>query len=165
MERVLTQLNQLIWGQGMTVLLILSALYFVCFARRYPLMRVKRRSSGEPKSKDAFFTALAGTLGIGGMVGVAAALAMGGAGAVFWMGVSALAGMVLKYVEVTLSCASQVKTAQGWRGGAMVILEKLRHPAAAACFCLCCMAAAFAMGALVPASSVCAALHLSLIHI
>ncbi|MEI3148108.1 MAG: alanine:cation symporter family protein [Merdibacter sp.] len=109
MERVLTQLNQLIWGQGMTVLLILSALYFVCFARRYPLMRVKRRSSGEQKSKDAFFTALAGTLGIGGMVGVAAALAMGGAGAVFWMGVSALAGMVLKYVEVTLSCASQVK--------------------------------------------------------
>lgn len=160
-ERVLTQLNQLIWGQGMTVLLILSALYFVCFARRYPLMRVKRRSSGEQKSKDAFFTALAGTLGIGGMVGVAAALAMGGAGAVFWMGVSALAGMVLKYVEVTLSCASQVKTAQGWRGGAMVILEKLRHPAAAACFCLCCMAAAFAMGALVPASSVCAALHMA----
>ena len=124
-------------------------------------MRVKRRSSGEQKSKDAFFTALAGTLGIGGMVGVAAALAMGGAGAVFWMGVSALAGMVLKYVEVTLSCASQVKTAQGWRGGAMVILEKLRHPAAAACFCLCCMAAAFAMGALVPASSVCAALHMA----
>ena len=74
-ERVLTQLNQLIWGQGMTVLLILNALYFVCFARRYPLMRVKRRSSGDQKSKDAFFTALAGTLGIGGMVGVAAALA------------------------------------------------------------------------------------------
>ena len=88
-------------------------------------MRVKRRSSGDQKSKDAFFTALAGTLGIGGMVGVAAALAMGGAGAVFWMGVSALAGMVLKDVEVTLSCASQVKTAQGRRGGALVLLVKL----------------------------------------
>jgi AGCS family alanine or glycine:cation symporter len=47
--------------------------------------------------------ALAGTLGVGNMVGVASAIALGGFGAVFWMWVSALIAMILKYAEIVLA--------------------------------------------------------------
>ncbi len=159
---MLTQLNALLWGKGMTLALIVSALFFTRLVPFGQLGKGFRKVLGDHAGRDAFFTALAGTLGIGGMAGVAAAIALGGAGAVFWMGVSALAGMVLKYVEVTLSCKTQVKTAQGWRGGAMVLLEKTHHPLLALCFCVCCMMAAFGTGALVPAFSVGEALRMAL---
>ena len=51
----------------------------------------------------ALSMALAGTLGVGNIVGVATALYLGGAGAVFWMVFSALVAMVLKYVEIVLA--------------------------------------------------------------
>ncbi len=47
--------------------------------------------------------ALAGTLGVGNIVGVAGAIAVGGFGAIFWMWVSALFAMVLKYAEIVLA--------------------------------------------------------------
>ncbi len=54
-------------------------------------------------SFSASAAALAGTLGTGNIAGVAAALVSGGAGAVFWMWVSAFFGMALKYAEIFLS--------------------------------------------------------------
>ncbi len=51
----------------------------------------------------ALTVALAGTLGVGNIVGVASALWLGGPGAVFWMPVSALVAMILKYAEITLA--------------------------------------------------------------
>ncbi len=55
------------------------------------------------KAFSALTLALAGTLGVGNIVGVAAALAGGGCGAVFWMWVSAFFAMILKYSEIVLS--------------------------------------------------------------
>lgn len=116
---MLTQLNALLWGKGMTLALIVSALFFTRLVPFGQLGKGFRKVLGDHAGRDAFFTALAGTLGIGGMAGVAAAIALGGAGAVFWMGVSALAGMVLKYVEVTLSCKTQVKNPCPCAGNSM----------------------------------------------
>ena len=50
----------------------------------------------------ALSASLAGSLGVGNIAGVAVALMLGGAGAVFWMWASALASMILKYCEITL---------------------------------------------------------------
>ncbi|HBD96711.1 MAG TPA: cysteine permease, partial [Gemmatimonadetes bacterium] len=47
-------------------------------------------------------TSLAGTVGMGNMAGVATALSVGGAGAIFWMWVLAFFGMMSKTVEITL---------------------------------------------------------------
>lgn len=47
--------------------------------------------------------ALAGTLGVGNIVGVASALVIGGAGAIFWMWISACLAMILKYAEILLA--------------------------------------------------------------
>ncbi len=51
---------------------------------------------------EAFSTAISGTVGTGNIVGVVSAILTGGPGAVFWMWVSALFGMVTKYAETVL---------------------------------------------------------------
>lgn len=65
-------------------------------------------------------TALASTIGTGNLVGVATAILSGGAGAVFWMWVMALLGMMTSYAENVLGIYYRRKDpAGGWRGGPM----------------------------------------------
>ena len=52
---------------------------------------------------QAVATAMAGTIGTGSIAGVATAIVSGGPGAIFWMWISALLGMVTKYAEIVLS--------------------------------------------------------------
>lgn len=81
----------------------------------HPLATLKRMLNGAKKSGSLRATAmaLAGTVGVGNMAGVAAALLTGGAGAVFWMWVSALAAMLLKYAEITLALDSRTEDGKG----------------------------------------------------
>ena len=69
-------------------------------------------------------TALAGTIGTGNIVGVATAIVSGGAGAVFWMWVMALLGMMTSYAENVLGIYYRRRNSQGeWSGGAMYYLK------------------------------------------
>ena len=69
-------------------------------------------------------TALASTIGTGNLVGVATAVLSGGAGAVFWMWVMALLGMMTSYAENVLGIYYRRKDpAGGWRGGPMYYLR------------------------------------------
>lgn len=69
--------------------------------------------------------ALAGTLGVGNLVGVAAALLEGGAGVLFWMWLSCFASMVMKFTEIKLGMAYRQVTKQGnFQGGAMFYMSK-----------------------------------------
>lgn len=69
---------------------------------------------------QAVTTALAGTVGTGNIVGTSQAIAMGGYGAVFWLWIAALLGMVIKYSEVTLAIKYRERDAKGdWVGGPM----------------------------------------------
>jgi len=73
---------------------------------------------------QALTTALAGTMGVGNIAGVATALAAGGPGAVFWMWVSAFFGMMTKYAEIFLAVKYRLKDGKGgYRGGAMYYIE------------------------------------------
>ena len=103
--------NKYVFGVGVPVLLIISGLFF-CFRLRFfhflhPIKMLRSLRRGEERSgvssAKALALALAGTLGVGNMVGVASAIALGGYGAVFWMWVSALLAMVLKYAEIVLA--------------------------------------------------------------
>lgn len=70
-------------------------------------------------------TALASTVGVGSIVGVATAISFGGPGAVFWMWVSSLFGMCTKYAEITLSIAYREQDDQGqYVGGPACYLRK-----------------------------------------
>ncbi len=73
---------------------------------------------------QALCTALAATIGVGNIVGVAAAICIGGPGAVFWMWVAAFFGMMTNYSENVLGLYYRRKNKDGeWSGGAMYYLE------------------------------------------
>ncbi len=73
---------------------------------------------------SAVMLALAGTLGVGNLVGVANAIAIGGAGAIFWMWVSSLAAMILKYAEITLAVRHRRRDRAGkFFGGAVYYIR------------------------------------------
>ncbi len=73
---------------------------------------------------QAVCTALAATVGTGNIAGVAGAIAIGGPGAIFWMWVAALLGMVVKYAEVVLAVRYREPDGQGsFRGGPMYYIK------------------------------------------
>ncbi len=73
---------------------------------------------------QALCTALAATIGVGNIAGVAAAIVTGGPGAVFWMWVAAFFGMMTNYSENILGIYYRRKNKDGeWSGGAMYFLQ------------------------------------------
>lgn len=69
---------------------------------------------------QAVTTALAATVGTGNIIGTSQAIAMGGYGAIFWLWIAALLGMIIKYCEVVLSVNYREKNEKGdWVGGPM----------------------------------------------
>lgn len=109
-------------------------------------------------------TALASTIGTGNLVGVATAILSGGPGAVFWMWVMALLGMMTSYVENVLGIYYRRKDpAGGWRGGPMYYLRdglgsrpgcKLPGQVLAALFAAFCALASFGIGNLSQLNSI-----------
>lgn len=73
---------------------------------------------------QAVTTALAATVGTGNIVGTSQAIALGGYGAIFWLWMAALLGMVIKFAEVTLSIRFRERDAKGdWVGGPMYYIK------------------------------------------
>ncbi|MBQ8288883.1 MAG: sodium:alanine symporter family protein [Clostridia bacterium] len=110
-----------------------------------------QRSGGRLSSLKALTVALAGTLGVGNIAGVASAIAVGGAGAVFWMWLGALLSMLIKYAEVVLAIRYRKVEGKGFVGGAMYYM---RSPRVAAIFALLCIFASFALGNIMQAETV-----------
>ena len=80
---------------------------------------------GDVTHFQALSAALSATIGIGNIAGVAIAIRLGGPGALFWMWVTALLGMALKYAECTLSHRYRVINEDGSvSGGPMYYIEK-----------------------------------------
>lgn len=74
----------------------------------------------------AFFTSIGGCLGIGNIVAICTAVQIGGPGALFWLWITAIAGMILKYSEVYLGMRYRIQKKDGsYRGGPMFFLRKV----------------------------------------
>lgn len=85
---------------------------------------IHTKEKGSVSPFQAVTTALAGTIGTGSIAGIATALVLGGPGAIFWMWISALLGMVTKYSEIVLSIKFREKNADGaWVGGPMYYIK------------------------------------------
>lgn len=83
-----------------------------------------QKDKGSVSPFQAVTTALAGTIGTGSIAGVATALVLGGPGAVFWMWISALFGMVTKYSEIVLALKFREKNGNGaYLGGPMYYIK------------------------------------------
>ncbi|HBX65648.1 MAG TPA: sodium/alanine symporter, partial [Balneolaceae bacterium] len=80
---------------------------------------------GDINHFEALSTALASTVGMGNISGVAVAIFMGGPGALFWMWMSAIVGMATKYFTCTLSIMYRGKDTQGkLQGGPMYVIRE-----------------------------------------
>lgn len=82
-----------------------------------------RKEGSEITSFKAACTALSATAGTGNIAGVASAISIGGAGAIFWMWVSAILGMCIKAVEITLSVLYREKNKDLFVGGPMYYIK------------------------------------------
>ena len=137
--RINGTLNGIVWGLPATVLIFGVGLYlsirtgFLQFTKfgtvwKNTIGKIFHRTTeaghGAVTPFQAVCTALAATVGTGNIAGVAGAIAIGGPGAVFWMWISALLGMVTKYSEVTLAVHYRQKNKHGdWVGGPMYYIE------------------------------------------
>ena len=164
--------DNVIWGIPMVVLMIGTGLFLlivtkgVIFRHFGIVMRYTTKTLFQKKDKSqqhegdispfqAVCTALAATVGTGNIVGVALAIATGGPGAMFWLWLSALVGMVIKYCEVTLSVAYRTTNEKGeLMGGPMYYITRgLGLKWLAVLFALFGFIASFGIGASGPAHS------------
>ena len=123
----------------------------------------KNTSSCGISQFQALSTALAATIGTGSIAGVATAIFYGGPGAVFWMWISALLGMMTGCAEKTLSVRYRIRASNGiWQGGPMYYMERgLRAKPLAVVFSLFCILETLVGGNLVQSNSIATALEVS----
>lgn len=119
-----------LWGYHVLGLILVTGIRLSLstgFFQLRSLFRWLKYSLFPPKSKGgissfgALSTALAGSIGTGNIVGVAAAITVGGAGAIFWMWVSAFFGMMTVFAEVVLAAVNRGGRAKG----AFAYIEKI----------------------------------------
>lgn len=132
---VLTQINQLVWGPPLLILLVGTGIYLTInlgliqviklpLALKSIFDKSELEHQGDVSSFGALCTALAATIGTGNIVGVATAIKAGGPGALFWMWVAAFFGMATKYAEGLLAVKYRVKDDNGqMSGGPMYYIE------------------------------------------
>ena len=136
--KINTAVNGFVWGPVMLVLLVGTGIYlsiavgFIQFTKigywwKNTIGKIFKKGEagdGEITPLQAVSTALASTVGTGNIAGVTGAIILGGPGAVFWMWVSALFGMVTKFSEVTLAVKYRERNEKGdWCGGPMYYIK------------------------------------------
>lgn len=136
--RIHDAVNRFVWGVPAILLILGVGLYLTLRTRAVQLRRFpeamretlgrifdkRTAKAGSVTPFQAVCTALAATVGVGNIAGVAGAVALGGPGAVFWIWVSALLGMCTKFAEVTLAVRFRERNERGeWVGGPMYFIQ------------------------------------------
>ena len=154
---MIERLNSIVWGKGTVFLLLITGILYTIRLkgiqfRLFPYIFRKMRNPTNLSSKlDTFCMSLGAAMGTGNITGVAYAVKTGGAGAVFWMWISAFTGMAVVYAENALSVKYNGKNVHG----AMAYIKNgVGSNALAIFFAVCCIIAAFGMGGMVQVSVV-----------
>ena len=175
-ESVNGEINSVVWGAFGLLLLVGTGIIVTVLTKFFQVSHVGmwfKQTLGSLFNKDvikhskekgsispfqALCTALAATVGTGNIAGVAAAICIGGAGAVFWMWVAAFFGMMTNYAENVLGIYFRRKNENGeWSGGAMYYLAdglgkkkgmKYVGKILAVLFCIFAMLASFGIGSM-----------------
>ncbi len=171
-QGVLDWLVDAIWGPALLIpLLLLTGLYLTVVLRALQfhkltyalwLALIKRReegAEGDISHYQALSVALAATIGVGNIAGVATAIFMGGPGALFWMWVTGLVGMATKYSEAFLGVRFRRVDAKGEQSGGpqFYLSEGIRGPLGsflAIAFAIAAAIAAFGIGNMVQSNTV-----------
>ena len=123
-------IERLLSGSLPFVLTVFIGGYFTFKTRFYQFRKfvsainvLKPQKSQGKASFFAMCSSLSAAIGTGNIVGVAAAISLGGAGAVFWMRISAILGMVTKSGEIALGISYRQKKGNGFVGGPMYYIK------------------------------------------
>lgn len=134
-EKILIGFGNVTWGPWLLVLLLGGGAFFLCYSRFLPfrfighainILRGKYDDPSDPGDISHFAalsSALAATIGVGNIAGVAVAVKVGGPGAIFWMWLSAVVGMATKFFTCTLAVMYRGTDSRGdTQGGPMYAL-------------------------------------------
>lgn len=137
---------------------LLHSLHLLFFPQKH---KVSEQSSGDISPFQSIMTALAGSIGTGSIAGVAIAISIGGYGALFWLWITSMLGMVIAYSENILAIKYRVQNEKGeMSGGPMYTLrDGLKKPFLAKSFALFGAIAAFGIGATVQSNSTAGAIE------
>ena len=136
-DRWASVFSSMMWGYPLLLLLVGGGVYFLLLSRFLPFryfghaVSVLRGKYDDPNDPgqinhfEALATALAATVGMGNIAGVAVAISIGGPGAVFWMWVSGIIGMCTKFFTCTLAIMYRGKDSAGeLQGGPMYFITE-----------------------------------------
>tara|TARA_X000001036_G_scaffold230911_1_gene215763 strand:- start:331 stop:1692 length:1362 start_codon:yes stop_codon:yes gene_type:complete len=136
-DSAMANLAGFLWGTPLVMLLLGGGIFFAAYSRLVPMLYFKHGidillgkydsddDPGQITHFEALSSALAGTVGMGNIAGVAVAIHTGGPGAVFWMWVTAILGMSTKFFTCTLALMYRGKDDQGEiQGGVMYFIEE-----------------------------------------
>jgi len=171
-----SQINGVVWGAFGLLLLVGTGIIVTVLTKFFQVTHIgmwfkhtlgslfnkevikHSKEKGSISPFQALCTALAATVGTGNIAGVAEAISIGGAGAVFWMWVAAFFGMMTNYAENVLGIYYRRKNENGeWSGGAMYYLadglgkkKGMKHVGKilAVLFCIFAMLASFGIGSM-----------------
>ncbi|WP_425656628.1 alanine/glycine:cation symporter family protein [Tenacibaculum ascidiaceicola] len=136
-QDLVTQFSSWVWGIPLLILLIGGGLYLFVYSGLIPFRYIghaiailrgkydKADSPGDLSHYEALSSAIAATVGMGNISGVAIAIATGGPGAIFWMWVSAFVGMATKFFTCSLSVMYRGTDENGnVKGGPMYVITE-----------------------------------------
>lgn len=148
------------------LLILLATHFFLTFRLKFIQKKIGKgirlstkpasSSEGETSSFGALTTTLAATLGIGNIIGVSTAVAMGGPGAIFWIWLTGILGMATTYAECYLGIKYRRTAKDGTcSGGPMYVLEYgLNSKPLAVLYCFLTLAASYGVGCSTQANSI-----------
>ena len=153
-SKALFFVNTYIVSPALPVTIFAAGLYYIfrlkAFIFFHPVKIIKSFFTSDGKDGISPFRAvtlaLAGTLGVGNIVGVASAISIGGPGAVFWMWVSSVASMFIKYVETLVAMMHRKREGNIYHGGAYYYIK---NAFVAGLFAVLCLIASFLLGNLI----------------
>lgn len=168
---MLDVINRYLLGPSVSLALIVAGIYYNFKLKGFQLVRFPKMMGAIMKKQDrngvspfrALTLALAGTLGVGNIVGVSSAIYFGGFGSIFWMWISALCAMLLKYAEIVLAMRHRKFDGKGRPyGSAMLYIRDFFDSAGlskvgkaiAGVFAFLCIINAFSMGSMIQVNAV-----------
>lgn len=173
MSAMIQTMRSMVWGKPLLMLLLMAGLWFTVASRGFQIrgffiwwkhtvgslgIHQENGHSGKHSvtKAQAACTALAATIGTGNIVGVATALTAGGPGAIFWMWMSALIGMMTAYSETWLGIHSRYRSRTGsWICGPAVYLSRVLHlPGVGILYGVLCLLASLGMGSMVQSNAI-----------
>lgn len=136
LDNIVSQINNILYSYALIIILVLGGIYFTIRTKaiqfrsipeQFKLLNEKPKDKKGVSSFQALMVSTASRVGTGNIIGVSAAICIGGYGSVFWMWVIALIGAASAFVESTLAQIYKKKGINGCYGGPATYIEATLH--------------------------------------